>query len=648
MRTRRLVGAAALSRAIGLAAIVTLLAAVGASTAEAAKTAHLEPTVTWAEYPADPPTYIFPMTSGAYTLVANSLELSTMIWLPLYWFGSAKGSPNVNYQLSLANAPVFSDSNTLINITLRHYRWSNGDPVTARDVIFWMNLVSAVSDPKAPVIGSTSSPGPGWGEAVPGGFPENIVSYRQTGTYSLTIKLNASYDPSWYLYNELSQIHPIPQQAWDKLSDSGAVGNYDTAAQARTPLAGTSPAQYVPVDPGTATSGPLGVAQFLNLQSQNVSTYDTNPLWQVVDGSFRLKQFTQDGFVKLVPNKEYSGSPKPKIAAFEEFPFPTDVSEFNSVLSGTIDYGSIPLSDFGQLPSLKKKGYIPSPWYGEVADFLNYNYTNPTTGPILKQLYFRQAIQSLINQPEEIKDFLEGDASLNNGPVPSTPLTKWDSRLVASRKSYYPYSAAKAVAYLKDNGWAVEPGGDSYCARPGTGSGECGAGVKAHAQVTFKLLYPSGLSQYTNMFASLQSILKQKLGIDISPTSATFGVIGSEMFGCDAANPCSSWSMGFYDGWFYSYYPTGDQLFYCNAPDNAGDYCNAQDDANITATTKAPSLSAEYNALYKYENYLAKQLPVAWIPNTPNGVSVIRKTLKGAIPQGVFTELYPQYYSWSK
>jgi peptide/nickel transport system substrate-binding protein len=648
MWTRRRLGTGALGRAFGFASIVILLATFGASAAQAAKTVHLEPTVTWAEYPADPPTYIFPMTSGAYTLVANSLNLSTIIWLPLYWFGSPKGSPDVNYQLSLANPPTFSDNNTLVTITLKHYMWSNGDPVTARDVIFWMNLVSAASDPNAPVIGSSSSPGPGWGEAVPGGFPENIVNYTQTGTYSLTLKLNASYDPSWYLYNELSQIHPIPQQAWDKLSASGTVGDYDTSAQARMPLPGTSPPQYVPVDPGTATSGALGVAQFLNMQSQNVSSYDTNPLWQVVDGSFRLKQFTEDGFVKLVPNKLYSGSPKPKIAAFEEFPFTSDVSEFNSVLSGAIDYGSIPLNAFGQLSSLAKKGYLPSPWYGEVADFINYNYTNPTTGPILKQLYFRQAIQELINQPLEIKDFFRGDAAVNNGPVPSTPLSKWDSPLEASRKTYYPYRPANAAALLKAHGWAVEPGGASYCARPGTGSGECGAGVKAHAPVTFKLLYPSGLSQYTNMFASLQSIAKQKLGIDIVPAASTFPDVTGEMFGCSAANPCSTWSMGFYDGWFYSYYPTGDLLFYCNAPDNAGEYCNAQNDKNITATTRAPTLSAEYAALYKYENYLTKQLPVAWIPNTPNGVSIIKKTLKGAIPQGVFTELYPQYYSWRK
>jgi peptide/nickel transport system substrate-binding protein len=633
-------------RRIGLVAIAALFASVAASTAQvAANTSKLGPVVTWAEFPAAAPDYIFPMTSGTYSVTSNSLQLSTIIWMPLYWFGSDKGSPDVNYGLSLAKPPIFSDNNTLVTINLKHFMWSNGTPVTARDVVFWMNLVSAASDPNAPAIGSSSAPGPGWGTAVPEYFPYNIASYQQTGTYSLTLKLNSSYDPSWYLYNELSQIHPIPQGAWDKLSASGAIGDYDTSAQARMTLTGTG---YVPTDPGTATTGALGVAQFLNMESQDVSTYDTNPLWQVVDGPFKLKQFTENGFVKLVPNPDYSGSPKPKISAFEELPFTSDVSEFNSVLSGSIDYGSIPLNDLSELPSLEKKGYVLSAWYNEDADYINYNYTNPTTGPIMKQLYFRQAVQHLINQPQEIKDFQRGYAGLSNGPVPSTPLSKWDSPLVASRTSYYAYSPSSAATLLKDHGWKVVPGGVSYCAKPGTGSDECGAGVAAHADATFKLLYPSGLSQYVDMFSSLQSIMKQKAGIDIVPSAVTFGVLAGDMFGCSPSAPCSTWSMGFYDGWAYTYYPTGEEVFGCGSGSNAGDYCSAENGKNISATTTAPTSTAEYKALYKYEDYLAKQLPVAWLPNTPALISVIKKNLNGAIPQGVFTEIYPEYYSWSK
>jgi peptide/nickel transport system substrate-binding protein len=125
----------------------------------------------------------------------------------------------------------------------------------------------------------------------------------------------------------------LPQQSWDLLSSSGTVGNYDASAETRSPVPNTSPVQHVPTNPGTASTGALGVAQFLNTQSQDLSTYATNPLWQVVNGPFKLSQFTTGGFVNMVPNKNYSGSPKPTISAFEELPYTSDTAEFDQLRS---------------------------------------------------------------------------------------------------------------------------------------------------------------------------------------------------------------------------------------------------------------------------------------------------------------------------
>ena len=47
----------------------------------------------------------------------------------------------MNYSLSLANPPVFNGSK--VTITLKHYMWSNGTPVTAQDVMFWLNMEMA-------------------------------------------------------------------------------------------------------------------------------------------------------------------------------------------------------------------------------------------------------------------------------------------------------------------------------------------------------------------------------------------------------------------------------------------------------------------------------------------------------------------------
>ena len=524
-----------------LVAAALFLSACGQIAASSQTTAR-GGTVTYAEPPTGAPNYIFPMESGSYLGNTNLFQFDNLIYPPLYEF-DVSGKPVLDEALSMAKRPVFSANNTVVAITLKHWMWSNGTPITAGDVMFWMNLLSAATDPKAPAIGSSSEPGPGWGDSVPGGFPENVITYKQTGTYSLTMRLNASYNPTWYLYNELSQITPMPKLAWDKLSSTGSVGGYDASAEARTTLPNTSPAWYVPVNPGTATSGALGVAQFLNSQSENISTYATNPLWQVVAGPFRLTQFTTAGFVKFVPNKSYSGSPKPSIAAFEELPYTSDTSEFNSLESGSLTVGYLPIQDLAEKASLERsQGYSFSPWYNYGTSFFPFNFTNQTTGPMVRQLYFRQAFQSLVNQPAWIKDFQGGYGFTNNGPVPVYPAHDPFESQLEKGKLLYPYDAKRAVALLKAHGWTVIPGGASYCSKPGTAADECGAGVKANQQASLKVVYASGQEALTNEMAAMGSIMKQKAGIELALAAEPSATLASIMFGaCTYSAPCNNW-----------------------------------------------------------------------------------------------------------
>lgn len=605
--------------------------------------------VTFAEAPSSPPNYIMPMASGAFFSYANIPDLSEILFPPLYVFG-VNGQPVLNRSLSSALPPVFSDGNTTVTVTLKHWQWSDGHPITARDVIFWMNLLSAATDPKAPTIGSSNSPGPGWGGAVPGGFPENVVSYQQTGTYTVVFHLNHSYNPTWFGYNELSQISPIPQAAWDKLSSAGPVGNYDASAESRVSIPGTSPLQYVPADPGTATSGALGVAQFLNLQSQSLGTYDTNPLWKVVDGPFKLAQFTTAGFVKMVPNPAYSGSPKPQISAFEELPFSSDTAEFNALRSGAVTVGYLPVQDLGQKSFLvAQRGYRYDPWYAFGFNYFAYNFTSPTAGPLLRQPYFRQAFQSLVNQPQYIKDFGAGIGTINNGPVPGYPVKNPDESPLEANGQVYPYSTTKAVSLLKDNGWTVTPGGTTVCGTPGTASGDCGAGIAAGAPLTFNMLYASGATELTNQMEAMQSTMKSVAGITINLKTAPFSQVISTAFnGCTFATPCSGWQLADWGGgWVYSpdYFPTGGELFTTGASSNNGDYSNPTNDANIVATHTAANQTAEIAALFKYEDFLAKQLPVVWMPNGPYQLTMYKSNLGGFTPQGIYDEIYPQKYT---
>jgi peptide/nickel transport system substrate-binding protein len=174
-------------------------------------------TVTWAEAPGSPPNWIWPFVPIQNYSVANSLQFFELMYRPLYYFGDNGTSTLVNYSLSTANAPVWSDGNKTVTINLKGWKWSNGETVDAQDVMFWVNLENA--EPS------------NYGGSSPGLFPQNVTSYSATGPDQVTFHLNAAYANTWYLYNQLSEITPMPA-AWDISSTGGAA-----AAEAAPPTA---------------------------------------------------------------------------------------------------------------------------------------------------------------------------------------------------------------------------------------------------------------------------------------------------------------------------------------------------------------------------------------------------------------------------
>ena len=172
-------------------------------------------TAYFAEQPLAPPTYIFPLVSGENFTTANTSDLQTLLYLPPYWYGD-KGKASIDYPLSIGNRPVYSDGDRVVTITLKHYVWSDGETVSARDVGFWINMLKAN---KAD-----------WANYVPGEFPDNVVSWTALDPTTIRLRLNASYNPFWFTYNELSQITPLPI-AWDRTSLSAPVRSPDTSGK---------------------------------------------------------------------------------------------------------------------------------------------------------------------------------------------------------------------------------------------------------------------------------------------------------------------------------------------------------------------------------------------------------------------------------
>src|ERR1700691_4942583 len=135
--------------AVGASVALALAAAGCAGTGTGSSAAGTTPvvggTATFAEQPSDTPNYIFPFTSSAYISVSNLNLFQYLLYRPLYYFGSG-AQPTVNTLKSLANLPVWSNGGKTVTITLKHFMWSNGTPVTAQNIEFWLNMEQAVGD----------------------------------------------------------------------------------------------------------------------------------------------------------------------------------------------------------------------------------------------------------------------------------------------------------------------------------------------------------------------------------------------------------------------------------------------------------------------------------------------------------------------
>ncbi len=562
-------------------------------------------TATFAEIPGAPPNYIFPLSPIQYFNINNFDQFQYLMFRPLYWFGVG-AKPVLNESLSLADLPIYSDGGRVVTITLKPYRWSNGDPVTSRDVEFWMNLVTAN---KAD-----------WAGYVPGDYPDNVRAFRVLSPTRFSMTLTRPFGSFWFTYNELSQLTPIPQRAWDKTSTTAPIGNYDMTAK-----------------------GAVAVYTYLAKQASQLATYATNPLWQVVDGPWHLTQFNTLGNVEFAPNPDYSGPVRPRLAHIVEVPFTNDTAEFNAVRAGELTYGYLPTQDISQIPYLRRRGYQVVPWIAwEISYFLT-NYTNPTAAPILKQLYIRQAMESLIDQPAYVRDIYKGYGYANYGPVPIKPQSPYVTPL--ERDGAYPYNPAHARALLRAHGWTVHPNGVTSCARPGAGSGLCGAGIASGAGLQFPLYYYAGVVAEAQVMEAMKSSFSYA-GIDLMLKGVPGNELTTEEVPCDKKTGTGcSWVFTDPGYWYFApdYYPTGGEIYGCGSGSNPGGYCNPTNQSNIARSHASNSLQA----LYSYENFLTLNLPTLFVPVPDNTISVISDHLHGAVPQNPLTTILPENWTLS-
>lgn len=592
--------------------VAAIMAAAGCSGSSSSSDAQTG-TITFPDGIKGTPNYIFPFAQQQQAI--NVVYFQPLMWRPLYYTGD-NGDPTVNLAKSLASAPKWSDDNRTATLTLKRYKWSDGTSLTPANVAFWMGLEATE---KAKFYGYT-----------PGFFPDNVSSVDYDDNAStVTFHLTTSVSPSWFLNDQLTQITPIPTD-WDVTGSGkkGTCSSEDAAAQKAS-----CPAVYA----------------YLDQQSKSLTTYASNPLWQVVDGPWKLSGFSSDGRVTMVANSAYSGPDKATARTLKFIPYTSESAEYTALRAGnTITVGDVPLASAPHANAQGEPSKQPLGNYDLVVQqfptigYAYLDYHNATLAPLFKQLYIRQALESVVDQKVMIDKALNGYGTQVDGPVPLAPST---NRISSAEKSIpYSFSVAKARNYLTSNGWSIQASGPAVCTRPGTADGDCGAGIKGGQKLTIPVTYanedPAGQLMIEQWAADAS-----RAGINLPLTGETFPTWLGKNAGCQQSSAGCSWGVFFLYGQPPAQpYPTGEHAFTTGAAGNLGGYSDPKMDQLIEASTKSSSLSS----LYTYEDYAAQQVPYIWMPTASGTVRAVAKNITGTTPFNINGSFEPQNWSFTK
>ena len=591
---------------LGLALGIPAVSSSGASTEQVAKGTI---TVSLGVNAVGP---IFPFPSCVASL-SDTTQFQDLMYRPLYWFGLGS-STAVQYPLSPADKPVAADGDTQMTINLKGWTFSDGQAVDAQSVALFLNLLDA-------------NPQKYCGYSAGYGIPDQVASVTYPsglGGDTVVLRFTTKVDPAWILGNYLSEIVPMPE-AWDIASAGAATGSGGCSTDAFG-----SPA---------ATTDCEAVLRFLTSQSSDASTY-AGPMWQTVDGPWRLASLGAGGVATLVPNGSYSGPQKPELAKVIERPEALG-SVYASLKAGTTQIGYLdptsltsdargPGEAGKNIAALNSKFALETSLsWGFAYDDWDFSASGPQ-GAEIHQLYIRQALQGSLNQARAIKQIFHGYATPTCSPLPFDA----PSTIAGKVPCDYPYNPTKERSVLASHGWKLEKGLRT-CTRPGTGPSKCGAGIAYGDTLAFVMTNPW---QYVGRVTELHELILQRYLWD------AIGVHFS-WFSPSLSSDCGGTSGLCSTAWVYEpdFYPSGEALFTPTGWYNPGHYSDPTMTQLIRESTAGPQ------NLTAFARYAATQVPVLYVP-TPLPLEEVSRSLKCAVPgacalnpQGDFM---PEYYSY--
>ncbi len=322
------------------------------------------------------------LVSSAFDQQAASLLYQPLLWVTRRF--------HINKALSIARRITVSPDHKVFTITLwRHWRWSDGTPVTTADVAYTFHMIQRL--------------GPQFANYGAGGIPTDVASFQVLGPYRLRITLKSPVNPRWFIRNGLTLLTPLPAAAWARVSVAGL---YDHLADPR--------------------------------------------FFRIVDGPFRLVSFVSGRYVTFGPNHHFTGPDKPYLHRLIMRFLHDPESIFFGLKTGKIQIADLPHKLFPGRRTLR--GFherTVGPVWG--FNYLGFNYANPRIA-FVRDARVRVAMMHAIRQSLLIRVQYYGQGVRDYGPIPPRPPT-YLSPLARRLERTGAYDPGLARSLLRAAGW---------------------------------------------------------------------------------------------------------------------------------------------------------------------------------------------------
>ena len=328
-------------------------------------------------------------------------QASLLLYRPLLWIDE---NVALDFERSIAERIDVSEDNRIFTVHLKpDFRWSNGRPVEAADVLYGYELIEKL--------------GKAYSAYGMGGIPTLIERIEALDPHTLQVTVSRPVNPIWFQMNGLTQLYPLPSREWK---------GHDLETLRRNQL---------------------------------------NPdFLQPINGPFRLSEYKMGRYARFERNPDYSGHRAHlDTFIFRFFASGTGNTQFSALKTGTLDMGNLSFLLWGarhmldHLKSLDTQG-----GFGYYA--LSLNYANPGNA-FAKDVRLRRALQLAIDQQSIIDVLAKGRGHVAYQPVPYQPPTYLSASSRRHGEEIRLYDPEAARRLLSEAGW--QPGADGMRVKAG-------------------------------------------------------------------------------------------------------------------------------------------------------------------------------------